>query len=89
VKSTKVERLVNKQIIWLFFILVAMSVVCAFGTMIRTITSPFETHIMMIDPNHAHYQLFPNVLTFMILFQNLIPLRYILHIVFNSLIQLK
>jgi phospholipid-transporting ATPase len=94
-KSTKVERLVNTQIVFLFIILVSMAVICSLGTLIRTVrinhtvcktllkaktelqyNSPFETQIVMLKTSEAPTNFFSNILTFMILFNNLIPLRY-------------
>ncbi|KAI8850835.1 hypothetical protein BC829DRAFT_143232 [Chytridium lagenaria] len=77
IKSTKIERLVNGQIIFLFVILVILSLVCAFGTLIRTYRSPFESQILLVDQAKAPSEIFWNFLTFMILYNNLIPLSLI------------
>ncbi|TPX31714.1 hypothetical protein SmJEL517_g05015 [Synchytrium microbalum] len=76
-KTTKVERMVNIQILYLFFILLAMSVLCALGTLIRTYNSPWEREILLLSTDGALGQFFLNILTFMILFNNLIPLSLI------------
>ncbi|KAJ1561416.1 hypothetical protein HK405_003976 [Cladochytrium tenue] len=76
-KSTKVERMVNKQIIFLFTILLSMSVLCSFGMYARQSNNPFEKYILMMDPTAASSQFFWNILTYMILFNNLIPLSLI------------
>ncbi|KAJ3414832.1 hypothetical protein HDV05_005989 [Chytridiales sp. JEL 0842] len=76
-KSTKVERLVNTQIVFLFIILCSMAVICSLGTLIRTYNSPFETNIIKLKVADAPTNFFSNILTFMILFNNLIPLSLI------------
>ncbi|KAJ3021203.1 UNVERIFIED_CONTAM: hypothetical protein HDU68_009759, partial [Siphonaria sp. JEL0065] len=76
-KSTKVERSVNKQIIFLFITLMALSILCAAGALLRTVTSDFETDVLLIQRNFAAADFFWNILTFMILFNNLIPLSLI------------
>ncbi|KAJ3217909.1 hypothetical protein HDU67_007060 [Dinochytrium kinnereticum] len=77
IKSTKIERLVNGQIIFLFVILVILSIVCSMGTLVRTYQSPFETKVLLIDQSKAPSEVFWNFLTFMILYNNLIPLSLI------------
>ncbi|KAJ3190997.1 hypothetical protein HK101_008184 [Irineochytrium annulatum] len=77
IKSTKVERLVNTQIVFLFTLLLAMSLICAIGALVRTVNSPFETHILLMDRFSAAGNLFKDFLTFMILYNNLIPLSLI------------
>ncbi|KAJ3254549.1 hypothetical protein HK103_007103 [Boothiomyces macroporosus] len=77
IKSTQLDTLVNKHIIYLFFILVAMSIVCAFGTLRRQLGSHFESNILMINPSNA-WLLFPgNIITYVILYNNLIPMSLI------------
>ncbi|KAI9355344.1 hypothetical protein DFJ73DRAFT_825210 [Zopfochytrium polystomum] len=77
IKSTKVERYVNTQIVFLFIILLSMAVICSFGMFVRQLNSPFETYILQLDSSEAGSMFFWNILTFMILFNNLIPLSLI------------
>lgn len=77
-KATRVEGLVNEHIIYLFFILVVMAVISAFGTLKRQLSEPFEAKILMIDPTKA-WRLFPeNILTYVILYNNLIPMSLLI-----------
>lgn len=77
IKSTKVERYVNTQIVFLFMILLSMAVICSFGMLVRQYNSPFEANVLLLDPASAPSMFFWNILTFMILFNNLIPLSLI------------
>ncbi|KAL2918308.1 aminophospholipid translocase [Polyrhizophydium stewartii] len=77
IKRTHVEALVNQHIIFLFFILVAMSVICACGTLGRQLANPFETSILHIDSSEAWSRFPANILTYIILFNNLIPMSLI------------
>ncbi|KAJ3327112.1 hypothetical protein HDU76_012352 [Blyttiomyces sp. JEL0837] len=77
IKSTKVERYVNTQIVFLFIILLSMATICSLGSLIRTLHEPFETEVIMLDPAVVGANFFWNILTFMILFNNLIPLSLI------------
>ncbi|KAJ3022211.1 hypothetical protein HKX48_006733 [Thoreauomyces humboldtii] len=77
VKRTKVERLVNKQITFLFIILLSLSVISAMGALGRQLRNPFEESILLLDPSIAFARFPGNVLTYIILFNNLIPLSLI------------
>jgi phospholipid-transporting ATPase len=78
IKTTRVERMVNQHIIYLFFILVTISVICALGTLYNQLSGNFELKILMIDPNYA-WGLFPaNILTYVILYNNLIPMSLLI-----------
>ncbi|ORY37234.1 phospholipid-translocating P-type ATPase [Rhizoclosmatium globosum] len=77
IKSTKVERSVNKQIIFLFITLMALSILCSLGALLRTLSSNFESDVLLIQRSFAVADFFWNILTFMILFNNLIPLSLI------------
>jgi phospholipid-transporting ATPase len=70
IKRTKVERLVNTQIIFLFVLLLAIAVLCAVGTLMRS-GEGFEQTILLQDGGALSR--FPlDILTFIILFNNLI-----------------
>ena len=80
-KTTRVEKQVNKHIIYLFFVLVALSVVSAFGAFRRELYGVFEKNIMMIDSSNAFFHFLKNILTYVILYNNLIPMRFFKFIV--------
>ncbi|KNC95912.1 phospholipid-translocating P-type ATPase, flippase [Spizellomyces punctatus DAOM BR117] len=76
IKRTKVERMVNTQIIFLFLILLAMAVFCSIGALVRQLNNPFEKTLLLYTSNA--WAMFPqNILTYIILFNNLIPLSLI------------
>jgi phospholipid-transporting ATPase len=80
VKRTAVEKQVNKQILYLFALLLVMSVVSAIGNSIRTWF--FSSQSWYLDlgqgmPNKAR-QFVENILTFIILYNNLIPISLIM-----------
>ena len=74
-KTTKVEKMVNTEIIFLFVILVAIAIICALGSLGRQLNQPFEKAILLLDVSTAWAKFPQNILTFVILFNNLIPLR--------------
>lgn len=77
IKRTQLDAMVNQHIIYLFFILVTMSVICSLGALYRQLVNEFEKNILMLDVSNA-WVIFPqNILTHIILFNNLIPMRYI------------
>ncbi|KAJ3311213.1 hypothetical protein HDV04_004217 [Boothiomyces sp. JEL0838] len=75
-KRTKVENMVNSEIILLFFVLLGMALICAFGQLLADLTNPFDAEILM-STNGGFFSFITNVLTFIILFNNLIPLSLI------------
>ncbi|KAI9097375.1 hypothetical protein DFS34DRAFT_122083 [Phlyctochytrium arcticum] len=77
IKRTKVERLVNTQITFLFVILVALAVACAMGSLGRQLTNTFELNVLKMDKSLAWARFPGNILTYIILFNNLIPLNLI------------
>lgn len=77
IKRTQVDRMVNQHIIYLFFILVAMAVICSMGALKRQLGSTFESQILMLDPSGAWIKFPQNILTYIILFNNLIPMSLI------------
>ncbi|RKP02642.1 hypothetical protein CXG81DRAFT_10520 [Caulochytrium protostelioides] len=78
IKRTKLELMVNRQIIFLFLILVAMALTCASGTYVRSKHSPFERFVLnpLSDASQSDAFIL-NFLTFVILYNNLIPLSLI------------
>jgi phospholipid-transporting ATPase len=93
VKRTKVEKMVNSQIIFLFFCLLVMALIGAVGQLFAEIQGEFVRGILLKgypDPNPSFASaLFPdfpkNILTYMILFNNLIPLSLIVTVEFVKL----
>jgi phospholipid-transporting ATPase len=77
IKRTQVDRLVNHHIIFLFFILLSMALFCASGSLVRQLDSKFETYFLYYSSSQAWSKFVPNILTFVILFNNLIPLSLI------------
>lgn len=86
VKRTKVELMVNSQIIFLFCVLLVIALVGALGQLIAETRGAFNSGIndpLKTDNAATHIQQFPlNILTFIILFNNLIPLSLIVTLEF-------
>ncbi|KAI9009433.1 hypothetical protein BC832DRAFT_608554 [Gaertneriomyces semiglobifer] len=75
IKRTKVERMVNTQIIYLFMILLGMSLFCSVGALVRS-RYGFESLVLLNEENRW-VRFAQNILTYIILFNNLIPLSLI------------
>ncbi|KAI8906468.1 hypothetical protein EDD86DRAFT_240841, partial [Gorgonomyces haynaldii] len=78
IKTTRVEKLVNQHIIYLFFVLVVMAVISALGTLRRQLYGFFEKNILLQDASKAWLQFPANILTYIILYNNLIPMSLII-----------
>ncbi|KAI8603373.1 hypothetical protein EDD21DRAFT_442079 [Dissophora ornata] len=73
IKRTSVEKMTNIQIIFLFGILLAMSLASAIGSMI--ITNKNLAQLSYIEAKQSSWSDFGlNILTFLILYNNLIPI---------------
>src|SRR5690348_14313924 len=73
IKRTSVEKMTNVQIIFLFCILLAMSLASAIGNMV--ITNKNLEQLTYIELPHSSWGDFGrNILTFLILYNNLIPI---------------
>lgn len=73
IKRTSVEKMTNIQIIFLFCILLAMSLASAIGNMV--ITNKNLVQLSYIDAVPSTWSAFGlNILTFLILYNNLIPI---------------
>ncbi|KAF9189250.1 hypothetical protein BGZ50_000866 [Haplosporangium sp. Z 11] len=73
IKRTSVEKMTNVQIIFLFGILLAMALVSAIGNMV--ITNKNVTQLTYIEATVSSWSAFGrNILTFLILYNNLIPI---------------
>ena len=80
VKRTAVERQVNKQILFLFVLMLIMSLVSTIGNCIRTWFFSDQDWYLELGinmPNKAR-QFVENILTFIILYNNLIPISLIM-----------
>ncbi|KAF8977701.1 hypothetical protein BGZ46_007178 [Entomortierella lignicola] len=73
IKRTSVERMTNVQIIFLFFILLAMSVVSAIGNLVIN-NRDIEKHSYIETTKTSVGDFVKNILTFLILYNNLIPI---------------
>ncbi|CAB4419848.1 unnamed protein product [Rhizophagus irregularis] len=79
IKRTSVEKMVNIQIIFLFCILLTMSLACSIGFFIRALKFGNEMpYLNLFGANDNLFSQFGfNILTFLILFNNLIPISLI------------
>ncbi|WVF71294.1 hypothetical protein IAT40_006097 [Kwoniella sp. CBS 6097] len=80
VKRTAVERQVNRQILYLFVLLLVLSLVSTIGGSIRTALFNNKTWYLRLAgerPNKAR-QFIEDLLTFIILYNNLIPISLIM-----------
>lgn len=95
IKRTKVERTVNRQILFLFLLLITISLSCSIGYLVRQLNGSFERYILFesYNLNDALSVFCQNILTYIILFNNLIPLslmvtmefvKYMLGVLINS-----
>ena len=80
VKRTKVEKMVNAQIIFLFFCLICVSGISAFGQLLYDLNNKFKEGILL-EPRSIATAIFPdfplNILSYVVLFSALIPLSLI------------
>jgi phospholipid-transporting ATPase len=86
-KWTKVQHLVNGQIIFLFCCLVVIAFCGALGQLYVEMNSKFNPGIMLTKSQNPWWPDFPkNILTYIILFNNLIPLSLIVTVEFVKLV---
>ncbi|KAJ3272622.1 hypothetical protein HDV01_005369 [Terramyces sp. JEL0728] len=76
IKKTKVENMVNSEIIFLLFVLLIMAITCATGQMIAENSSLFNHHFLL-SSKITPLEFTGNILTFVILFNNFIPLSMV------------
>lgn len=77
IKRTAVERMVNVQIIFLFGILLVLSFGSSIGSLIRTFRYGDDMWYLFLGQQGGKAKIFvEDVLTFIILYNNLIPIRY-------------
>ncbi|KAG9304740.1 hypothetical protein G9A89_003914 [Geosiphon pyriformis] len=78
IKRTSVEKMVNVQIIFLFGILLIMSLACSIGNVARTLRYHDQMQYLNISSETGYLGQFGySILTFLILFNNLIPISLI------------
>ena len=86
IKTTKVQRMVNTQIIVLFFVLLLISILGAIGQSWAEHFSPFNSQILLTKGENPILDFCKNVLTYIILFNNLIPLSLLVTVEFVRLV---
>ena len=74
IKSTHVERMVNRQILMLVSILVALSIVSSVGDLIVRKTASQKLQYVEIEDNNAAKQFFSDIFTYWVLYSNLVPI---------------
>ncbi|ORZ40601.1 hypothetical protein BCR44DRAFT_1176750 [Catenaria anguillulae PL171] len=75
IKRTNVERMTNVQIAFLFVILLALALACSIGTLVRELGD--VPWFLSKSSRPAIEEFVRNILTFIILFNNLIPISLI------------
>ena len=73
IKRTSVEKMTNIQILFLFGLLIGLSVACALGAFVTDMK--FADQMSYVPSLNGVRDFFFNILTFLILFNNLIPIR--------------
>src|ERR1700733_1871126 len=76
IKRTALERMVNKQIIFLFGVLIVLSLISSAGQLIRNFVFGSTLGYLLLGDTSAVGTFFVNLLTFWILYSNLIPISY-------------
>ncbi|KAJ1950314.1 aminophospholipid translocase, partial [Linderina pennispora] len=74
IKQTNVEKTTNRQIIFLFFILVLLAVMSALGSQVLTSRNRDQLYYLYLSGDGGAKQFVKNILTFIILYNNLIPI---------------
>ena len=85
IKTTKIQRMINTQITILFIILLLISIFGAIGQSIAD-NSDFNKNIVMNTTNNRFTEFLKNILTYIILFNNLIPLSLLVTLEFTRLV---
>lgn len=74
IKTTAVEKMVNIQIIFLFLILIVLSIVSSAGALILNSVKAKQLAYLDLGSTNRVSQFFQNLLTFWILYSNLVPI---------------
>ncbi|KAJ2625877.1 aminophospholipid translocase [Coemansia sp. RSA 1358] len=77
IKRTSVEKTTNRQIIFLFIILVLLAVLSALGSQILTSRNRSQLQYLYLPEGEGAKTFVKNILTFIILYNNLIPISLI------------
>lgn len=91
IKQTKIEKLINSQILLLFFLVITVALICAIGQYLVEAEGRFLDGIVVTSAGKQTSQsdklaqIFPHFLTFIILFNNFIPLSLIVTVEFVRL----
>lgn len=75
IKRTAVERMVNVQIIVLVSILLVLSLVSSVGDVIKQSTASTQLAYLQLEGNGLVKQFFADILTYWVLYSNLVPIR--------------
>lgn len=74
IKTTAVEKMVNIQIVFLFLILIVLSIVSSAGALILNSVKSGQLAYLDLGSTNRISQFFQNILTFWILYSNLVPI---------------
>ncbi|KAJ2358950.1 aminophospholipid translocase, partial [Coemansia sp. RSA 2611] len=77
IKRTSVEKTTNRQIIFLFLILILLAVMSALGSQIMTSRNRSQLSYLYLPDGEGAKTFVKNILTFIILYNNLIPISLI------------
>ncbi|KAJ2370861.1 aminophospholipid translocase [Coemansia sp. RSA 2610] len=77
IKRTDVEKTTNRQIIFLFVILLLLAVLSAVGSQVLTSRNRDQLAYLMLPDGEGAKSFVKNILTFIILYNNLIPISLI------------
>jgi len=74
IKTTAVERMVNKQILMLVIILICLSIISSIGDVIVRIRAGHSLDYLLLDDFNGAKQFFSDLLTYWVLYSNLVPI---------------
>lgn len=77
IKRTAMEKTVNIQMLYLFGILMALSVGCAIGSLVRNHLNGTQMWYLLLGDDSSARLFVEDILTFIILFNNLLPISLI------------
>ncbi|KAJ2611333.1 aminophospholipid translocase [Coemansia sp. RSA 1365] len=77
IKRTNVEKTTNRQIIFLFIILLLLAVLSALGSQVLTSRNRDQLAYLLLPEGEGAKTFVKNILTFIILYNNLIPISLI------------
>lgn len=77
IKRTAVEHMINLQIVFLFCILLVLAVISSLGNVIKTKFSSDSMSYLYLEGTNLVKLFFSDLLTYWVLFSNLVPIRYV------------